>query len=224
MSQQNRGVFMVLEGIDGCGTTTQLGRVAEFLERRGLSTVSTREPTSGPVGVLLRQALAGQLRNPDESPRELGWESLALLFAADRMDHAARVILPGLLAGKVVLCDRYDLSSRIYQSLTAPDPVRALAWVGELNARATRPDLTIVLDIDASVAEVRRTRRGGEPELFEHRELQERLALEYRTAERYVPNDRVVHLDAEPSVEEVTVEVSRVVERFLAEAPARGRA
>ncbi len=196
-----RGRFIVLEGIDGSGTTTQAKRLTEELARRGRSVVATWEPSTGPVGQLIRRALRHELARDDGGQRELSWETLALLFAADRADHVESVIRPALDAGLIVVSDRYDLSSLTYQSLTAPEPDGALAWIRTLNARAVRPDLTLVLDVAGDVAEVRRASRGGPAELFEVTELQRRLAALYTRAERLVPADRLVHVvDGEPDV------------------------
>jgi len=195
--------FIVLEGIDGSGTTTQLRALAARLRAAGSSVVTTGEPTAGPVGVLLRQILEGKLESGSNG-QTFDWVTLALLFAADRAHHAQSLIHPNLQEGRIVICDRYDLSSRIYQSVTAPDPVVALPWVCSINDRVPRPDLTFVLDVDPDLAEQRRAKRGGAAELFEKQSLQRNLALAYAEAERYVPNDRLVHVRGELPVDEVT--------------------
>lgn len=196
--------FIVLEGIDGSGTTTQVQCLAARLRAEGKSVVTTREPTTGPVGKLLRQVLEGRLKGDTDAKVEFDWVTLALLFAADRADHAQSLIIPTLARGDLLICDRYDLSSRIYQSLTAPKPDLALTWVCAINAHAPRPDLTYILDIEPRLAESRRLRRGAEPELFEKSELQQRLALAYDEAQRYVPNDRLTHVPGNLPIADVT--------------------
>jgi dTMP kinase len=156
------------------------------------------------VGVLIRQALERRLASDDAAALELDWATLALLFAADRADHVARCIQPALRSGAYVICDRYDLSSYVYQSLTSPEPQQVLPWIRQVNSRVTRPDLTLVIDIDPLQAELRRQKRGTEPELFEQRTLQQRLAAAYRESKVYVPDDRLVHVDGEAAIEEVT--------------------
>jgi dTMP kinase len=125
---------------------------------------------------------------------------MALLFAADRLDHLEAEILPHLGAGELVLSDRYDLSSLAYQSATAEPGAAeagdAVAWIRALNAQARRPDLTLVLDVHPDVAAERRQHRGGKAELYEKLELQRRLAALYARAEDLVIGDRVVHIDA----------------------------
>lgn len=195
-------MFIVLEGIDGSGTTTQAARLARTLQARGVRVHATREPSAGPVGRLLRQALTGTLV-ADERPVQLDFCAMALLFAADRMDHVRREIEPALARGEVVISDRYDLSSLIYQSETSTDAERYLPWLTSLNAQALRPDVTVVLSVDADVALARRRARGGADELFEVPELQVRLAARYAEAPRYLPEDRIVVLDASESPDRV---------------------
>jgi dTMP kinase len=194
-----RGRLIVLEGIDGAGTTTQARELSLALELSGIATLVTCEPSRGPIGTFVRSVLAGG----PERPR-LGWASLALLFAADRLDHVAREIEPALARGVCVISDRYDLSSLIYQSATAPGGEEVLPWIVALNRRARRPDLTLVLDISADVAATRRHVRGGDPELFEELELQRKLAALYACAESFVPGDPLWHVAADAPVAEVT--------------------
>jgi dTMP kinase len=194
-----RGRFIVVEGIDGAGTTTQARELSLALELSGIATLVTCEPSRGPVGAFVRSALAVG----PERPR-LDWASLALLFAADRLDHVAREVEPALARGVCVISDRYDLSSLIYQSATAPGGADVLPWIRALNQRARRPDLTLVLDISADVAAQRRHARGGEAELFEELELQRRLAALYARAETFVPGDPLWHVSADAPVAEVT--------------------
>lgn len=209
-----RGRFVVLEGIDGAGTTTQLGRLARALEARGLAVHQTREPSDGPVGALIRQYLRHAVTGPSGEPRTASWDSMALLFAADRVDHVASEIEPKLAAGAWVVSDRYDLSSLAYQSVTAPSE-QVVEWIRQLNARALRPDLTLVVDVPAELAEQRRGARGGSEELYEKRELQRRLAEIYAQAERLVPGDRLEHVSGVGSPDEVAARVFAAVDRAL---------
>ena len=110
-----RGKFVVLEGMDGAGTTTQAARLAEALRARGVHVRLTREPSDGPIGMMVRQVLTGRIVSP--AGRAPGWATMALLFAADRMDHVESEIEPFLLAGGTVISDRYDASSLAYQSV-----------------------------------------------------------------------------------------------------------
>ncbi|MGC4086462.1 MAG: dTMP kinase [Polyangiaceae bacterium] len=199
------GRFIVLEGVDGCGSTTQTRRVVEALRERGHHAYATCEPSDGPVGALIRSALEKRLQAPDGTPRRLDWATLALLFAADRLDHVASFIEPKLAAGAVVVSDRYTLSSVVYQSVTAPPGVSdAVRWIEELNRAARLPDLTIVLDVSVEVAAERRRARGGPEELFDALSTQRRLSSGYAEGEKLAPGQRVVHASGEGSAEQVS--------------------
>ncbi len=159
--------FIVLEGIDGAGTTTQLARLADHLEAQGRRVHRTFEPSTGPIGRLVRSYLKGELTTAPGA--------LALLFAADRLDHVSREIEPALASGQIVLSDRYVGSSFAYQGL-ASSP----AWLRSLNRYARRPDLVLYVRVDADTALARIERRDGDRrELFEHRETLARVVDAY---------------------------------------------
>jgi len=199
------GTFIVVEGVDGCGSTTHSRLLAKALRSPTREVVLTCEPTNGPVGGLIRQILQRRLFVTDATgPRGFAWSTMALLFAADRLDHLDSVVMPALRDGSVVVSDRYLLSSLAYQSATAPDGQSVVPWINEVNARAQRPDLTVVLDVPAELAEERRQARGGQAEVFETRALQERLVAIYARAELLVPGDRVVHVSGVGEASEVS--------------------
>jgi dTMP kinase len=170
---------------------------------------------------MIRQILAHRIVIPSEwGAASPGWATMALLFASDRLDHLEAEVLPRLRDGVIVVSDRYDLSSLAYQTATAPadDPAeaaRVVAWIRELNARARRPDLTLVLDVRADVAAERRKNRGGARELYEDGELQARLAEAYARAEQLVPSDRIVHVDANKPIDEVVGACVAAVDQLL---------
>ena len=217
------GRFIVLEGIDGCGSTTHSKRLAKALRQAGIDVRLTCEPTTGPIGALIRQVLQKRLFVPDATgPRDFAWSTMALLFAADRLDHLDCTVLPALREGATVISDRYDLSSLAYQSATAPAGELVVPWIREINLCAMRPDLTIVLDVDAETAEERRRARGGFEEMFEAREIQQKLAAIYRRAEDLVPGDRVIHVSAEGEIEAVGERVlAAVAETSIHPSPKR---
>lgn len=199
------GHFIVFEGIDGAGTTTQIERYAAYLRAKRRHVYVTRQPSDGPIGSLLRQGLQGRI----ELGRERQAHTMALLFAADRLDHLAVQIEKNLRDGAVVLCDRYDLSSLVYQSATAVGSQDdSVAWIRELNRHARRPDATVVVDVSPDVAAGRRRTRGQAIELYEVDELQRQLAALYAEAEELVPGDCVIHIDGDRSVDEVAQRIS----------------
>jgi dTMP kinase len=163
------GVLIVLEGIDGAGTTTQAELLVEHLRRAQIPAHLTREPSDGPIGQLLRAALRGD--------PELDVTTMSLLFAADRADHMSREVLPHLRQGTVVVSDRWYHSSLAYQG-TEEDR----QWILDLNARIPAPDLTILLDVAPAVAARRRAARGGPTERYDQLDVQERVARGYQEA------------------------------------------
>lgn len=212
----SRGRFVVLEGIDGSGTTTQAKLLAEALERHGTPVCLTAEPSTGPIGKLIRRALTRTLEADSGGHHSLSWSAMALLFAADRLDHVESVVGPALAEGRTVVSDRYVLSSLAYQSVTSPEGKGSVPWIREINGRALRPDLTLVIDVDPDVAAVRRAARGGPPEIFEVQEIQRRLAAVYAGAEELVPGDRVVHVQDGTPIDVHARIVQEVMGRILA--------
>lgn len=195
--------FIVIEGIDCSGKTTQARQLVSRLRDAGHCALFTWEPSEGNVGRMIRDALCHRLVDAVGCSTSLDWVTMALLFAADRADHVQRTIRPALDRGCFVVTDRYDLSSLTYQALTSGDADGVLDWIRELNGRVPRPDLTIVVDVSAEVAAERLVARYEKPELFEVPETQRQLAQIYSRAEELVPHDRVVHVDGEGSVQEV---------------------
>lgn len=202
------GHFIVIEGIDGSGTTTQCSLIADRLRERELPAHTTREPSDGPVGVLIRQILTGRVVTPGRhGARPPSWATMAALFAADRLDHLEAEINPNLADGVTVICDRYDHSSVAYQTVSSGGSTDVSAWVLELNRRARRPDLTVVLDVDPEVAAKRRRIRSAAPELYEVGEMQVALAEFYAKIDVLFPGDTIVHVDANRDVDEVTTAI-----------------
>jgi dTMP kinase len=200
-------IFVVLEGIDGSGTTTQLGRLQGHLERRGRAVHPTREPSTGPVGRLLREILLGQHRLPGGEPAD--GLAMALLFAADRRDHVRREIEPALAAGRDVVSDRYLMSSLAYQAEEAER-----AWVAELGRALPVPDLTLLLDLPVEVAAARRLAAGRVVERYDDDRLLARVAESYRRLAAADP--RAVVIDARGSVDEVETAIALEVDALLA--------
>lgn len=156
-----RGKFIVFEGIDGSGKSTQAKKLKEYLESQGKECTSTFEPTYGQIGEFLHKILSGSEK---ADPRVI-----AALFAADRLDHIlnqADGIKKQLDEGKYVICDRYYLSSFAYQGSEVP-----LDWVIELNREARaelKPDITILVDIPPEVS-LERIKKGRESfEIYEN--------------------------------------------------------
>jgi dTMP kinase len=215
--------LIVLEGLDGAGTTSQTQRLATYLRAQGKEVHATREPSDGPIGVMARQVLRGRLVLPGGAA--LGWDTMALLFAADRLDHVAAEVAPHLERGAVVICDRYVGSSLGYQSVSRAlecaasgqrhDHQVTLDWLKAINARAPAADLTLMLNVPARVAKARRAARGGADELYETDPLQEGIATFYRTLHEALPSHNVKHVDGDRGVEEVEQTLRGLVDGVL---------
>ena len=198
------GQFIVIEGVDGAGTSTQADRLRSYFLDRGLPAHVTREPSDGPIGALIRQILTRRVVVPGSAGvHSPGWATMATLFAADRLDHLEAEIMPNLRDGVTVISDRYDYSSVAYQSVSAGDP-NVVQWLRDLNKYARRPDLTIVLDVDPEVAAKRRSVRPGAPELYEERQLQIDLGKFYRDIEKHFSDDNIAHVQADGDVSTVS--------------------
>ena len=199
------GRFLVLEGLDGAGTTTQAQRLVAWMREQGRKVHHTAEPSGGPVGALVRQVLTRRIAGASAAPSAAGFDAaaLALLFAADRLDHVAVEIAPRLAAGVDVVSDRFTLSSLAYQSLTCGDA----PWVEAINGRALVPDATLFLEVSPATAVRRRFAASpGNREIFEVPAFQRKVARSYRNgiARLRELGQRVELVDGELAVEDVT--------------------
>jgi dTMP kinase len=205
-----RGKFLVLEGIDGSGTTTQLDRAVAYVESLGRPAVATREPSTGPIGRLLREALLGQLGMSDGT--RMAGRTMALLFAADRIDHLQREVEPQLAAGTTVISDRYLLSSLAYQAEEAERD-----WVQGLARGILRPDLTILLDLPIEVAAKRREAAGRPIERYDADSYLAKVASNYRDLARQ--DLSVVILDGAATKDDVTEAMCKAIAPLFAPSP-----
>ena len=156
------GAFVVIEGIDGSGLTTQASNVTAALKSSGVSTYHTKEPTDGPAGGILRLALTKRM--------SITPETFALLFAADRMDHLPTDIIPRLKMGTCVVCDRYFFSNVAYQGVEL-----GTDWIKGLNEKSILPDLTVFLDVSPEVCMERIYARQQRIEHFEEHSTLKRI-------------------------------------------------
>jgi dTMP kinase len=196
-----------LEGIDGSGTTTQTERLVAHLRQQGRTAVSTREPSGGPIGRLVREVLLGQHRMPDGA--SVDGRTMALLFAADRLDHLQREVEPILAEGSDVVSDRYLMSSLAYQAEEADRE-----WVALLARGVRPPDLTILLDIPVSVAAQRRLLAGRPQERYDADSYLGRVADNYRRLARATAS--AVILDGSASRDQVALAVVAAVQARFA--------
>ena len=185
--------FLVLEGLDGAGTTTQRERLRDELEKRGYQVFPTFEPTDGEIGRLIRRVLRGEIK--------LSELSVAHLFAADRANHiyGRDGILENISAGRLVISDRYFYSTLAYQSFELD-----MAKIAEVNDFPHPRDL-IFIDVDPRTCIDRINKRGEEKEIFEKESLLERIRGNYLKAFESLPeNVNFIHIEGERSIEETT--------------------
>lgn len=199
MRRLKRGVLIVFEGIDGAGKTTHAKLLEEWLRREGYIVSLTKEPTDGEIGSLVRE----HLRRRDLHPA-----TLALLFAADRLEHTEKELKPRIESGEIVVSDRYVESSICYQ---AADGVDA-EWIESMNKWALSADLTILLDIDVQTAMKRIEDKVKDR--FEERDFLERVREIYLERAR---NKGYSIINATPPVMEVQVEIRKLVACLMKE-------
>lgn len=197
MQALSRGRFFVLEGLDGAGTTTQSKLLSRWLRRAGRSVAETAEPSKGPLGTLLRQALNRRLVGAAGEP--LDARAVAGLFVADRADHLSAEVEPALAAGRDVVCDRYVHSSLAYQGVTTGDPT----WVAAMNAPLRAADLVLFVRVSPAVASARRARRAATPDMYEVDDFQVAVAEGYERALSLRPGDPVAVIDGDADVRSV---------------------
>jgi dTMP kinase len=156
-----RGVFLVFEGGEGAGKSTQIELLAAALVADGRDVVVTREPGATEAGRRIRSLLLDQPPEAKAAGVGLAPRAEALLYAADRAHHVASVVRPALARGAVVLSDRYIDSSLAYQGAGRTLPVEEVSWLSAWATGGLRPDLVVLLDIDPSVGLARVHNRGG---------------------------------------------------------------
>ncbi len=185
-----KGKFIVFEGTDGSGKSTQMKMLCKYLAGRGVSCFCTREPTDSPFGALLRSCLTGRV--------EADEHTIAAMFAADRLDHinnGVNGIKKKLSEGETVLCDRYYYSSLAYNGGFV-----SLDWVAELNRpamEALRPDLVIYIDLPPEDG-MKRVARRGETDRYETIEKQKKIHDNYMEVfSRFGKGENVVTVKSE---------------------------
>ena len=204
-----KGLFISFEGIDGSGKSTQTKRLAENLRAAGHDVVLTREPGGSPGAEEIR-ALVLQ-----GDPDRWSAETELLLFTASRRDHLERTIHPALTAGKVVICDRFADSTRMYQGLSRGDLRGKVDALHDLMI-GVEPDLTILIDIDPAVGLSRAKSRQTVEERFEDFgvDLQTRMRAGFLTlAQEYASRFRVI--DGAQSADDVAQDVWAAVSPHL---------
>ncbi len=202
---RSAGLFISFEGIDGSGKSTQVALLAEHLRSEGRDVILTREPGGSPGAEEIR-ALVLQ-----GDPDRWSAETEILLFTAARRDHLERVIRPALEAGKIVICDRFADSTRMYQGMSRGD---LRATVDRLHTLmiGIEPDLTILIDMDPAKGLSRAKGRQGSEERFEDfgAGLQEKMRAGFLALAQEFP-DRFRVIDGGQEIADVATDIRNAV-------------
>lgn len=209
MDDQRTGRFIVFEGIDGSGKSTQIKKISNRLKSIGLDVYTTVEPTDGPVGVLIRQMLSGKV--------PVDQRTIASLFAADRTDHLVNKvngIQQKVNQGEIVLCDRYYFSSYAYHAQYID-----MEWVihaNSLNAEILRPDVTLFIDVDPEVCFERIKKSRTRFEMYEKIDVMKKVRANYFKAfDALKGSEKIVVIDGNRSMETVEEEILQEVKKRL---------
>ena len=199
-----QGLFITFEGPDGCGKTTQMKLLAEYLEKRGEEVVLTREPGGKGLGEKVREILLnydGEVSDRCES----------FLFLADRAQNIDIIVNPAVKAGKIVLCDRHIDSTVAYQGYGRGLDIERINMLNNLATNGKKPDLTFVFDVDV---ETSMKRVGKEKDRMESAgiDFHNRVRQGYLELAKQEPN-RIKVIDATKSIEEIHDEVINILNK-----------
>ena len=209
-------MFITLEGIEGSGKTTQIGRLVEFLESKGIGCVTTRQPGGTPIGENIRSILLDPANSALAPLAEL------LLYMADRAQHIHELIRPALDNGKTVVCDRYFDATLVYQGFARGLRIELIGQLHQLLFDDLKPDVTLLLDLPPQVGLERAWRqlnngqRSGDESRFEAEALafHEKVRAGYLELARLEP-DRFRIIDAVQSQDEVFTAICKIVSSIL---------
>jgi len=200
MRMSSKGVFICIEGLDGCGKTTQAKLLVRRL-RKSRDAMYTAEPSSGKIGKFIKKHCL-------HSEKRSSGVVEALLFAADRFEHVENTILPTLKKGKTVVSDRYVYSSLAYQGATGLD----LEWIERINEHAVRADLAIFVDVDPETVVKRLKPRRS---VMENLETQRKVRELYL---KFVERGELVRVDGNKPKSEVARDIAALVQSFMKKA------
>lgn len=206
-------MFITFEGSEGCGKTTQITLLADFLRQQGYDVLTTREPGGTPIGEQIRSVLMS-MKNEDMHAR-----SEILLFQASRAQLVERVIRPHLAHGGIVLSDRYADSTLAYQGYGRGVDLVQLRTLIDFATGGLKPDLTLLLDMDAQEG-LRRRNKGGQINRLDALEIEfyQRVSHGFRLMVKQEP-ERWVKIDAARAPESVQIDVREAVTRRLKNNP-----
>ncbi len=195
-----KGKFIVIEGLDGSGASTQVAMLSEYLASKGYKVLITKEPTNNLVGGLIRGQLTHEWKsNP---------ECLQLLFAADRSHHLEKEIIPALEKGFIVISDRYMYSSLAFGSIDCD-----IEWLENINSKFLKPDVSVILNVppEVSVERIAHSRAGFE--LFEDKTKLEKVRAAFDKLSKEQKD--IIVIDGTLPVNKVSMAIVREVQKVL---------
>jgi dTMP kinase len=209
-------MFITLEGIEGSGKTTQIARLAGFLQDSGIECVTTRQPGGTRVGENLRSILL------DPANRTLDPTAELLLYLADRAQHIHELISPCLKSGKTVVCDRYYDATLVYQGFARGLSIELIRNLHRLLFDDLMPDITLLLDLpprlglDRAWEQLNAGQRSGRESRFEAEKIafHEKVRAGYLELARLEP-DRIRVIDAAPPPDQVFADISKIVSALI---------
>ncbi len=202
----NKGLFITFEGSDGCGKTTQIKLLDEYLRNNGYKTLLTREPGAKGLGVKLREILLNY--DGEVSPR-----CESFLFLADRAQHIDCIIKPALKEGVIILCDRHTDSTVAYQGYGRGLDIEEIKKLNNIAVNNVKPDLTFVFDVDIETSQ---SRVGKEKDRMESagKEFFERVRQGFLEIAKQEPQ-RVKVINSANSIENIHKEVLELLKNVL---------
>ena len=209
-------MFITLEGIEGSGKTTQIARLVDLLEGKGLECIATRQPGGTLIGENIRSILLDPASKTLEPTAEL------LLYMADRAQHIHELIRPCLMDGKTVVCDRYYDATVVYQGFARGLDIKLIRKLHHLLFEGLKPDITLLLDLPPRLGlkraweQLNTGQRSGQESRFEAEKVafHEKVRAGYLELARHEP-DRIRVIDAAPPPDQVFADISKIVSAFI---------
>lgn len=201
-----RGIFITFEGADGCGKTTQIELLKKYLDEKNIKNIQTREPGATELGVELRKILL-HYEKPVSDVAE------TFLYLADRAQHTEFEIKPMLDDGYIILCDRFIDSTVSYQGYARKQDINQINKLNEIATKGLKPDLTIVFDIESTIAQ---KRLQGEKDRLEKEGLEFHKALRFGYLELAKKEpDRIKVINADDTIENIHKKVIELISRYI---------
>ena len=203
-----KSLFITFEGPDGSGKTTQIERVAKWLEQLNYNIVCTREPGGTKSAEKIRQIVL-------DPCLPIKAEAETLLYLAARAEHVEKVIAPALLAGKIVLCDRFSDSTLVYQGITRGMDLKVLRLMDAFATKGLKPDVTFILDGLPELLVARRQKRGIQDRFeLEGLDFQQKVRAGFMQLAQE-EQERIKVINALQELDDVTMDIITQVKKLL---------